>query len=151
MSEPKPIIYVAHPVSGDVRGNVQKVLDWLRWLTETDPSRIYIAPWVGEVQAHYDMDPIPEDFYARVLADDCEVVSRLDGILLVGGKVSRGMELELNTARQGGKAVFNMVSFAFVFDAEVDFAGYVNGHRSRRNCQPLEDLGAAYMDCYLEH
>ena len=59
----KPIIYVAHPVSGDVKANCDKVLRWLRWLTEVDPSRIYIAPWVGEVLAHLDLDRIPADFY----------------------------------------------------------------------------------------
>ena len=64
----KPIIYVAHPVSGDVKANCDKVLRWLRWLTEVDPSRIYIAPWVGEVLAHLDLDPITADFYDRYQA-----------------------------------------------------------------------------------
>lgn len=80
----KPIIYVAHPVTGDVKANCEKVKGFLRWLTQIDPSRIYIAPWVGEVEAHLDLDPIPADFYDRVLSDDEEVVARLDGVCITG-------------------------------------------------------------------
>jgi hypothetical protein len=75
---------VAHPVSGDVRANCENVKGFLRWLTEVDPTRIYIAPWLGEVEAHLYLDPIPADFYDRVLSDDEDVVRRLDGICLTG-------------------------------------------------------------------
>lgn len=115
----KEIIYVAHPVSGDVHGNIEKVLKWLRWLTAADPSRIYIAPWVGEVQAHFDMDPIPADFYDRVLSDDEEVVCKLDGILLTGGRMSTGMKRELAAANLAGKKVYDMHHFATAADAEL--------------------------------
>ena len=116
----KQIIYVAHPVSGDVKANCDKVLQWLRWLTAADPSRIYIAPWVGEVLAHLDLDPIPDDFYDRVLSDDEEVVSRCDGILLVGGRMSTGMTRELAAARRADKAVFDMTGFSVADDARAD-------------------------------
>lgn len=125
----KPIIYVAHPVSGDAKANCDKVLRWLRWLTEVDPSRIYIAPWVGEVLAHLDMDPIPADFYDRVLSDDEEIVARLDGIMLTGiGKgqycrpngfmKSSGMTRELAAAALSGGDVFDLRQFETVEDAE---------------------------------
>lgn len=125
----KPIIYVAHPVSGDVKANCDKVLKWLRWLTEVDPTRIYIAPWVGEVLAHLDMDPIPADFYDRVLSDDEEIVSRLDGILLTGigtdGPYRRdngfmkssGMTRELAAAVLSEGDVFDMRHFATADEA----------------------------------
>lgn len=118
----KPIIYVAHPVSGDVEGNCERVLGWLRWLTQADPSRIYIAPWVGEVLAHLDMDPIPQDFYDRVLSDDEEVVRRLDGILLTGGKMSTGMKRELAAAFDRGLAVYDLHKFSTVDDAKLGCA-----------------------------
>lgn len=104
----KEVWYVAHPVSGDVKGNVANVIQWIRWLTINEPSRVYIAPWVAEVQA-FDQDiggAEPDAaFYDRVLADDCDVVRHCDGILLVGGKVSRGMALERDAARDAGKCV----------------------------------------------
>lgn len=100
----KPIIYVAHPVSGDPLGNVVKVVDWIRWFTINDPDTVYVAPWVAEVLAFHAHQGNP-DFYDRVLADDCRVLERLDGILLVGGRISRGMEIELHAAQDGQLAV----------------------------------------------
>lgn len=120
----KPIIYVAHPVTGNVKANCDKVLKWLRWLTEVDPTRIYIAPWVGEVLAHLDLDPIPADFYDRVLSDDEEIVARLDGILLTGIGTegpylrsngfmkSSGMTREVAAAVLSGGSVYDMRHFA---------------------------------------
>jgi hypothetical protein len=129
----KPIIYVAHPVTGDVKANCDKVLKWLRWLTEVDPTRIYIAPWVGEVLAHLDMDPIPADFYDRVLSDDEEVVARLDGILLTGIGLdgpyrrpngfmkSSGMTREVAACAMRGGAVFDMSRYASAEEANSCF------------------------------
>lgn len=128
----KPIIYVAHPVSGDVKANCDKVLKWLRWLTEVDPTRIYIAPWVGEVLAHLDLDPIPADFYDRVLSDDEEIVARLDGILLTGigdGPYCRpngfmkssGMTREVAAAALSGGVIFDMRKYATAEDAADDY------------------------------
>lgn len=107
----KEVWYVAHPVSGDVKGNIQNVIRWIHWLTLNDPSRVYIAPWVAEVQA-FDKDiggAEPDAaFYDRVLADDCDVVRHLDGVLMVGGKTSRGMALERDAALAAGKQVVDL-------------------------------------------
>ena len=146
----KAIIYVAHPVSGDVKANCDKVLEWLRWLTQVDPSRIYIAPWVGEVLAHLALDPIPADFYDRVLSDDEEVVQRLDGILLTGVGMSgpyrrpngllksSGMTREVAAAALAGGKVFDMSMFPTAkdaagehFDSEMDGATFINCFRVR--------------------
>jgi hypothetical protein len=132
----KPIIYVAHPVSGDVKANCDKVLKWLRWLTAADPSRIYIAPWVGEVLAHLDMDPIPDTFYDRVLSDDEEVVRRLDGILLTGGRMSTGMKRELAAAFDARKQVFDMHHFETSDDAKLSCSETRGGD------------GRAFIDAY---
>lgn len=101
----KEVFYVAHPVSGDINANIANVVKWINWLTVHDPSRVYVAPWVAEVMAFKD-DPLVvgaddtarKDFYDRVLEDDKEVVRRLDGILLVGGKISEGMRRERDAA-----------------------------------------------------
>lgn len=102
----KPVFYVAHPVTTDSKytldENLVNVQAWIRWLTLAYPEYIFIAPWVAEVLAFKteNMDP---DFYDRVLSDDEEVVRHLDGILLVGGKVSTGMGREDRVARAAGK------------------------------------------------
>jgi hypothetical protein len=98
--ETKEVFYVAHPVSGDVSKNIRNVVAWVKWLTLNDPSRVYVAPWVAEVLAFEDTI-VDEDFYTRVLADDVTVLRKLDGILLVGGTISRGMAIEVAGAREG--------------------------------------------------
>lgn len=144
----KPIIYVAHPVSGDVKANCDKVLKWLRWLTEVDPSRIYIAPWVGEVLAHLDQDPIPADFYDRVLSDDEEVVQRLDGILLTGvgsGQYRRengllkssGMTRELAACALAGGTILDMSQYEKAEDAAAALGTWGGPTK-----------GAAFIDMY---
>lgn len=110
----KHVFYVAHPVTTDnrytIEENLRNVIGWIRYMTLADPSRVYIAPWVAEVQAFLDenMDPA---FYDRVLSDDEEVVRHLDGILLIGGKVSTGMARELAAARDAGKMVIDWSSY----------------------------------------
>lgn len=93
----KPIIYVAHPVTGDPKGNAMRATEFVEVLTELDPQRIYIAPWVAEVLA-FGEKTMTDAFYQRVLDDDCEVVARLDGIIGVGGLWSGGMKQERQAA-----------------------------------------------------
>ncbi len=119
----KPVIYVAHPVTGDPLGNCIKAEAWLKWLTAADPTRIYIAPWVAEVRAHLDEVCTPE-FYDRVLSDDEEVVARLDGILLCGERRSAGMTRELAASALAGCVIFNLLEYATVAAAAADCAEY---------------------------
>jgi hypothetical protein len=129
----KPIVYVAHPVSGDVGANCTKVLKWLRLLTRMDPTRIYVAPWVGEVLAHLDLDPIPADFYDRVLSDDEDVVRRLDGICLTGVGheapnrrdnglfKSTGMTREIAANALAGGVLINLSEYATAEECETEW------------------------------
>ena len=107
----KPVFYVAHPVTGDPRGNAYRAIAWIKWLTLNDPSRVYVAPWVAEVLAFADENADPS-FYARVLADDQDVVRHLDGVLLVGGAVSRGMALERDAAVERGLTIIDWTQYA---------------------------------------
>lgn len=109
-STSKPVFYVAHPVTGDPEGNAYKTIGWIHWLTLKDQSRIYIAPWVAEVLA-FAKENADKAFYARVLADDCEVVRHLDGILCVGGTISTGMALELDAAVAARKTIIDWHQF----------------------------------------
>lgn len=97
----KEVFYVAHPVSGDIQANIDNVVAWIKWLTLNDPSRVYVAPWVAEVMAFKDMGELDPAFYDRVLQDDVTVLRKLDGILMVGGKISRGMGIERDGMRPG--------------------------------------------------
>jgi hypothetical protein len=103
----RDVFYMAHPVSQDVklgsptygergpqffRENIDNAKLWMAWLMENDRSRVYIAPWITEVQL------VDENMmtttYDEALLDDEEVVRRLDGIILVGGTITQGMARE---------------------------------------------------------
>lgn len=103
----RPVWYMAHPVSEDVdptsptfgerharhfRKNIDNAKLWLAWLMENDRSRVYIAPWIVEVQLVD--ESLMVTTYDEALLDDEEVVRRLDGIILVGGKITQGMARE---------------------------------------------------------
>lgn len=106
----KPLIYIAHPVSGDAIANAQRAIRWTEFFVETDPGRIYIAPWVPEVLA-FGKRNVPPSFYQRVLDDDCEVIGHCNGLVGVGGKWSGGMLQERAAAKARGLSVLDLTRF----------------------------------------
>lgn len=103
----RPVWYVAHPVSQDVDPNsptfgergpqhFQKNIDnaklWMAWLMENDRTRVYIAPWITEVELVN--TGLLVTSYDEALNDDEEVVRRLNGIIMVGGAITTGMNRE---------------------------------------------------------
>lgn len=115
----KPIIYIAGPVStggaGSVSENAQRMIRWVKWFVRNDTSRVYIAPWVAEVLA-FSGDILEPEFYQRVLDDDCDVVSHMNGLVGVGtgpgGGWTKGMSQERATARALGRPVLDMTKFS---------------------------------------
>jgi hypothetical protein len=124
----KPIIYLAGPVStggaGSIFENAQRMIRWVKYFVKKDETRVYIAPWVGEVLAFIGEEFRPE-FYQRVLDDDCEVVARLSGVCGVGlggnGGWTKGMSQERATARAIGRPALDMTRFAEPEDVPEDF------------------------------
>lgn len=98
------IYYLAHPVSGDVPGNVARALRWLRWLVGQHPDWAISAPWIPYVLG---LDESTDR--ARGLRDDVAMVRRCDGIILAGGRLSQGMAVELGAARAGGLHVLDLL------------------------------------------
>ncbi len=125
--EAKQLIYVAHPVSGAPYDNVMRTVAWINWFTHNDPTRIYIAPWIGEVLAFPGAkrpDGTIEPNYrpwTDALNDDEQVVSRFDGIILVGGRITEGMQRELDCAKRGMKWVTDMSRYALPSDLPEGF------------------------------
>lgn len=100
------VLYVAHPVAGDVPANVARALRWLAWLMAEHPGVCFVAPWIAAIQAGEDDDDPAQR--ARGLEDDCAVVVKCDGIMLVGGRISAGMACELAVARELGHDVHDL-------------------------------------------
>ena len=118
-------------------------LYWIPGIAQADeldslhyPSRIYIAPWLGEVEAHIDQDPIPADFYDRVLSDDEDVVRRLDGVCITGvgqdprwrrpnGTLkSNGMTREVAANALAGGLLIDLSRFVTADEAQAEFEEY---------------------------
>lgn len=100
------VFYVAHPVGGDVDGNVKRALRWLKWLRHRDPTNTYVMPWVaGIMSGEDDSDPAVRE---RGLVDCAATAALCHGIVLVGGRVSSGMERERAAVIAAGGHVFDM-------------------------------------------
>lgn len=92
------VLYLCHPVGGDVDGNVERALLWLAWLRRHVPRSVtVVAPWIAGILCGED-DADPEQRERGLV--DCEAtVARLDGAILTGGRVSSGMARESAAAR----------------------------------------------------
>lgn len=88
----RPVLYMAHPVGGDVASNLDRAERWLTWLRTSFRETTFIAPWITAIRTgENDDDPAQREMG---LVDDCAVVERCDAIVLVGGRVSSGMDRE---------------------------------------------------------
>jgi hypothetical protein len=96
----KIVAYVAHPVAGDVTANLARALRWLKWLSSGCPSVAFVAPWIANIMSgEDDSDPAAR---ARGLEHDVAIVKRCDWIVLVGGRISNGMNVEKVVAQDWG-------------------------------------------------
>jgi hypothetical protein len=100
----RPVAYVAHPIGGDVAGNLARALRWLRWLIDRHPTMAFSVPWHPYCLA---LDNQNNAHRARGIEDDLAVLARCEVIVLVGGRLSPGMSIELDRARVLGLEVID--------------------------------------------
>jgi hypothetical protein len=98
------VAYVAHPVSGDVAGNLARICRWLPWLLTHHPEVSFCTPWFYYVMA---LDDRHAAYRERGMSDDLAILLRCDAIVLVGGTLSVGMRGELELATQAELAVID--------------------------------------------
>jgi len=92
------IIYIAHPISGDIEGNLNKIVEIARHINLTLPNVTPIAPYF--LDCHALNDDIPEE-RQRGITNDSEFFIRriMDEVWLYGDKISNGMKQEIRQAR----------------------------------------------------
>lgn len=98
------VAYVAHPVSGDVALNIARAKRWIRWLVDYRRDIAYIAPWITDVEILDDNDPREREMG---LQRDAEIIRRCDLFVMVGGRVSSGMDRERSVALDAGLEVLD--------------------------------------------
>lgn len=90
-------VFIAHPISGDIKGNVARVLA----ICEKIHSKeiIPVAPYLVSLQ--YLDDEIIEDRELGILANlECFRREYIDELWLYGDKISKGMKQEIKLARK---------------------------------------------------
>jgi hypothetical protein len=101
--------YLAHPVSGNVQDNLASIGRWLSYFKKVAPDYIVCSPYLGALVLGIERDDIPEQ-RARGLLECQRIAARFDGIILCGGRISLGMELELEAVVLAGGWVCDLTS-----------------------------------------
>lgn len=88
------IVYIAHPISGDVKGNIQKILDIVRDINIHMPDVLPFAHYVVDCQTLN--DDIPEE-RERGIKNDITLIRAgfINELWLFGNRVSSGMRDEI--------------------------------------------------------
>lgn len=103
------VIYLAHPVSGDVPGNLAEARRWIRWLYDHVPGIAIVATWITECEVFDEGNP---EHRKLGLRHDLAVLERCNAILLVGPKLSTGMQAELLHAEAFRLHILTFIGFA---------------------------------------
>ncbi len=95
------VIYMAHPLGGDVLGNLARAKEWYRWCYSLGLDAVFLTPWIMETEILRldDGDPVVR---SAALDRGIAVVRRCDEVWLVGPHVSKGMQIEANAAKEAG-------------------------------------------------
>lgn len=100
--------YMCHPVAGDIPGNLARARLWLKWVVENSLEPIaVIAPWISDVEIWDDDKPMDRE---AGLARCRAVIERCDEVILVGGRVSSGMDMERRHAMKHAITVVDMTA-----------------------------------------
>lgn len=101
------IAYIAHPVAGDVKGNIAKILAIVRRINLEEPNVVPFAPYITDIQAMHDVIPFERD---RGMTNNFHLLSCgfIDEVRLYGDRISKGMQKEIELAKRLGIPVVAM-------------------------------------------
>lgn len=91
------IIYIAHPIGGDIEGNLKKINDIVNYLNSISDDIVPFVPYYADCVACDDNDPEQRN---RCILNDREHFIRrnFDELWLYGDKVSSVMKAEIELA-----------------------------------------------------
>lgn len=102
------IVYIAHPISGDVQKNLADIRRIVRKINLEQPEIVPFVPYYADCVSMDDR--LPEE-RARGIANDAEILERKipDELWLTGDKISFGMSMEKLTAEKLGIPVIDLI------------------------------------------
>ncbi len=106
------LVFLAHPVGAPTliehRANLARAKRWLAFLIRAFPQHAFTMPYLQYCEVLDDSDA---DDRARGIAMDRVVLRRCDELWLIGGRISRGMNDELEYATEHEIPVHNYISW----------------------------------------
>lgn len=101
------IVYIAHPISGDVKGNLKKIVKIVRSINLSMPDIVPLAPYYVDLLA---LDDNTKKERARGIQNDIAILKSgaIKEVWLYGNRISIGMGEEIKLARKLGIEVIGM-------------------------------------------
>lgn len=101
------IVYIAHPISGDITGNLEKVRQIVRYINLTEPDILPFAHYFVECHALDDNIPTERE---RGIKNDITLMKAgfINEVWLFGDRVSEGMTHEIALALKLNIPVISM-------------------------------------------
>ena len=101
------VVYIAHPISGDIKGNLEKIVQIAREINLNEPDTVPVANYFLDCYALN--DDIPEE-RERGIKNDIALFRKkyIDEVRLYGDRISNGMKEEVKLARELGIKVVAM-------------------------------------------
>lgn len=95
------IVYIAHPISGDIKNNLEKIRQIVRHINLTMPDVVPFAPYWLDCFA---LDDTVKEERERGIKNDTELFMRrfIDELWLFGNTISAGMKAEMKLAETLG-------------------------------------------------
>lgn len=103
------IAYIAHPISGNVTGNIDRILAIVKDINLTEPDVVPLAAYVVDCLALDDTSP---EHRARGIANDTAILRSgiVNELRLYGDRISAGMQAEIELANELGIPIKNYIT-----------------------------------------
>lgn len=98
------LIYIAHPIKGDVEGNCEKVVEICKDIRKEHPDIIPVAPYLATLQ--YLDDSKEKDRVDGMYLNDLMLEKCCDQLWVFGTHISEGVQAEINLAEEAGIPVY---------------------------------------------
>ncbi len=113
------LVYVAHPLGGNIDRNVERVKRWLAFLVTREPNVSFVVPWLPYVDVFRSIaGPRQSDqghpLRDRFMRDNLEIARAIGatedgGIVLCGPRCSTGMGQEWRATHSEGGWVSDLI------------------------------------------